>query len=359
MWRDGSVASLVVRTVVRLPCPINLNYFWNFRSTIGVVLGIQIVTGIILTIHYSAGIDTAFESVSHIERDVNYRWLIRPIHANRARFFLRLIYLHVRRRIFYKRFINIHTWLSRVALLVASIATAFLGYVLPWGQISYWAATVITNLFSVFPYRPSFVEWVWGGFSVNNPTLVRFYTFHFILPFIVLFLVVIHIVTLHDFTSGHPLRHFSAKKIDFWPYLRIKDLLRFFFIVIALLFLVYFYPQIIRDVENYKEANPLVTPAHIKPEWYFLFAYTILRCIPNKAARVAGIFSAIIVLALFPLVRKKTTTRFAYRLVFFCWAVNCVILTWLRRCPVKEIYVYISQISSVIYFFLVGWMLAL
>jgi len=359
VWRDGNLASIVIRTVHRLPCPINLNYFWNFGSTLGIVLIVQIITGLILTIHYSARIDTAFESVSHIERDVNYRWLVRPIHANRAGFFLRLIYLHIRRRIFYKRFISFHAWLARVTLFVASIATAFLRYVLPWRQISYWAATVITNLISVLPYGPSIVEWIWGGFSVNNPTLIRFYTFHFILPFVILFLTLIHLVAIHDFTSGHPLGRFSAKKIDFWPYFGIKDVFGFIFIFLALLFLVYFFPQIIRDVENYKEANPLVTPAHIKPEWYFLFAYTILRCIPNKAARVARMFSAILVLAIFPLVRKKTTSRLSYRLVFFCWVVNCVILTWLGRCPVKEVYVYLSQISSVIYFMLVRGLLAL
>lgn len=359
MWRDGSVASIVVRTVHRLPCPINLNYFWNFGSTVGIVLVVQIVTRLILTIHYSAGIDTAFESVSHIERDVNYRWLVRPVHANRAGFFLRLIYLHIRRGIFYKRFISFHAWIARVSLYVLTIATAFLGYVLPWGQISYWAATVITNLFSVLPYRPSLVEWLWGRFSVGNPTLTRFYTFHFILPFVILFLTLIHLVAIHDFTSGHPLGRFSAKKIDFWPYFRIKDMLRFIVIFLGLLAFVYFAPQAMRDVENYKEANPLVTPAHIKPEWYFLYAYTILRCIPNKAARVAGMRSAILVLAILPLVRKKTTTRLSYRLVFFCWAVNFVILTWLGRCPVKEVYVFLSQISSVIYFLLAGRLLAL
>lgn len=346
-------------TLVRLPCPINLNYFWNFRSTLGLVLVIQIITRLILTIHYSARVDTAFESVSHIDRNVNYRWLVRPIHANRAGFFLGLIYLHTRRGIFYKRFMSFHAWIVRVVLLFASIATAFLRYVLVWGQISYWAATVITNLLSVFPYRTFIVEWLWRRFSVRHPTLVRFYTFHYLLPFIIIFLVIIHLVAIHDFTSRSPLRGFSSKKIDFWPYFRVKDTLRFFFTIFFLLFLVYFFPQIIGDVENYKEANPLVTPTHIKPEWYFLFAYTILRCIPNKAARVAGIFSAILVLAIFPFVRKKTTTRFSYRLVFFFWAVNCVILTWLRRCPVKEIYVYMSQISSVIYFLIVRWLLAL
>jgi len=309
--------------------------------------------------HYSARIDIAFESVSHIERDVNYGWLIRPIHANRARFFLRLIYLHIRRRIYYKRYINSLAWLVRVLLLVLSIGTAFLGYVLPWRQISYWAATVITNLISVLPYRPSIVEWVWRRFSVNNPTLMRFYTFHFLFPFVVAFLTIIHLVFIHDFTSRHPLRGFSGKKIDFWPYFRVKDLLRFIVMFLILLFLVYFFPQIMGDVENYKEANPLVTPAHIKPEWYFLFAYTILRCIPNKAARVAGIFIALRVLAIFPLVRKKTSSRYSYRTLFFCWVVNCILLTWLRGCPVKEVYVYLSQISSVLYFGLIGRLLLL
>lgn len=359
MWRDGNLARIVLRTFHRLPCPINLNYFWNFRSTLRLVLRVQIVTGLLLTIHYSARIDIAFESVSHIERDVNYGWLIRPIHANGARFFLGLIYLHVRRGIFYKRYINTLAWLVGVALLVLSIRTAFLGYVLPWRQISYWAATVITNLLSVVPYRPAFVEWVWRGFSVNNPTLMRFYTFHFLFPFVLAFLAILHLVFIHDFTSRHPLGRFSAKKIDFWPYFRVKDIFRFIFMFLALLFLVFFFPQIIRDVENYKEANPLVTPAHIKPEWYFLFAYTILRCIPNKAARVAGIFRALRVLALFPLGRKKTSTRLSYRLVFFCWVINAILLTWLGGCPVKEVYVYLSQICSVLYFRLIRGLLAL
>ena len=352
MWRNNNLISLFIGSFYRLPCPININYFWNFRSTVGIFLIVQILTRLFLTIHYSNDTAVAFSSISHITRDVNYGWEIRYLHVNGASFFLGLIYLHVRRGLYYKRYHNFHAWSIRVVLLIVSMLTAFLGYVLPWGQISYWGATVITNLVSAVPYyRSSIVIWLWRRFSVDNATLQRFYTLHFLFPFVLIFLSLLHLVFIHNVGSGNSLRGFrDTIKIDFWPYFRVKDILRFYIVFLLYLRLTYFATDILREPDNFILANSLVTPVHIIPEWYFLYAYAILRCIPNKVRGVLGLVLSILVLLVIPLSKEKFRRTLIYRGVFFMWVLNFFILTWLGRCPVKEIYVYLAQIGSIIYF---------
>ena len=343
----------LIKSLVRLPTPPNISYFWNFRSTIGFFLIIQILTGLFLTIHYTAHTDTAFLSIVHIINDINNRYMIRYCHCNRASFFILFIYLHIFRGIYYKRFSNIHAWIARVSLLGLSIGTAFLRYVLPWRQISYWGATVITNLVSAIPYvRESIVFWLWGRFSVDLPTLNRFYTFHFILPFVISFLSVIHLLLIHEKRSRNPLGFYSSIKLDFWPFFRIKDILRFFFFIRIFFFIIFYTPEIFSDPDNYIKANSLVTPQHIKPEWYFLFAYAILRCIPDKLIRVIALVISILIFFFLPFYNNKLKISFIYQSIFFFWLFNLIILTWLRRCPVKDIFTYISQISRILYFFL-------
>jgi len=343
----------LVKRLVRLPTPPNISYFWNFRSTIRLFLVIQITTRIFLTMHYSPHIDLAFYSIIHINNDVPFGSYIRYSHCNGASFFMLLIYLHIFRGIYYKRYSNLHAWIARVLLLVLSIRTAFFGYVLPWRQISYWRATVITNLVSAIPViRQKIVFWVWGRFSVDLPTLNRFYTIHFLLPFLIAFLSLTHLLLIHNKRSRNPLGFFSPKKIDFWPWFGVKDFLRFFFFLRIFFFIVLFYPEHFGDPDNFIQANSLVTPPHIKPEWYFLFAYAILRSIPNKLLRVLVLVFSILVFRLLPFFKKKVTFSFIYQLVFWLWISNVILLTWLRGCPVKDVFTYLSQLSGIMYFFL-------
>ena len=342
----------IIKGLIRLPTPPNISYFWNFRSTIRLFLIIQIITGIFLTIHYTPHIDHSFDSIIHINNDVPYGSYIRYCHCNRASFFIFLIYIHLLRGIYYKRYSNRHAWFIRVVLLFLSIRTAFLRYVLPWRQISYWRATVITNLISAIPYiRNKLVVWIWGRFSVDLPTLNRFYTIHFILPLIIRIVSISHLLLIHEKISGNPLRFFSSTKIDFWPLFGIKDVLRFFFFLRLFFIVVTYYPENFSDPDNFIKANSLITPPHIKPEWYFLFAYAILRCIPNKLLGVLVLLFSILIFRLLPLIQKEVKKSFYYQLFFWIWTFNVILLTWLRGCPVEGIYIYLSQISRIIYFF--------
>lgn len=342
--------------LVDLPAPINISAWWNFGSLLFLCLIIQILTGLFLAIHYTADINLAFNRVNHICRDVNYGWLLRTIHANGASFFFICIYLHVGRGIYYGSYLFTPTWLVGVIILFLVIGTAFIGYVLPWGQISFWGATVITNLLSAIPYLGiDLVQWVWGGFAVDNATLTRFFTFHFILPFIVLAATLIHILFLHETGSNNPIGlNSNIDKIPFHPYFTFKDIVGFIVITIILLLLVLINPYLLGDPDNFIPANPLVTPVHIQPEWYFLFAYAILRSIPNKLGGVIALVLSIAILAILPFyhLRKFRGIQFypINQILFWVIVVTVILLTWIGARPVEEPYVLVGQILTVIYF---------
>nr|CUH72606.1 cytochrome b [Rhopalaea idoneta] len=354
MFRNGSLVGLLYGSFGRLPSPINISYFWNFGSLVGLFLVSQIITGVFLTMHYSSNMFFAFDSVSHIIYDVNYGWLMRYMHINGASFFIGLIYFHFCRGLYYKRYSSLHAWMIGVTLLILSMLTAFLGYVLPWGQMSFWGATVITNLVSAVPYvGTDIVYWLWGGYSVSAPTLSRFYTFHFLFPLIIALFSVVHLYFIHSSGgSGNPVGFFSnSLKIDFWPYFGVKDVLGFFSFFFLFLFLSFFFSDMMSDPDNYGKANPLVTPVHIKPEWYFLFAYAILRSIPNKLLGVLSLVFSILVFYILPFGFKKFSSSFFYQVFFWFWLFNFCMLTWLGGCPVKDIFNYMSQVGGVVYFF--------
>lgn len=342
--------------LVDLPAPSNLSIWWNFGSLIGLCLVIQIATGLFLAIHYTAHADLAFSSVIHISRDVNYGWLLRTTHANGARWFFICLYLHIGRGIYYKSYVNIHTWNIGVILLFITIATAFLGYVLPWGQISFWGATVITNLLSAIPYIGKIlVEWVWGGFAVDNATLIRFFTLHFLLPFGIAALTILHLLFLHETGSNNPLGlNRDGEKIPFHSYYRFKDLVGFIVLLFCLSLLVLFFPQILTDPENFIPANPLVTPIHIQPEWYFLFAYAILRSIPSKLGGVLALVISVAILFILPITYKSKIRSIAFypvnQIIFWRFLRIFLILTWIGACPVEAPFEQIGQTFTILYF---------
>nr|QIS49064.1 cytochrome b [Triaenodon obesus] len=342
--------------LVDLPAPSNISLWWNFGSLLGLCLIIQIITGLFLAMHYTADISMAFSSVVHICRDVNYGWLIRNIHANGASLFFICVYLHIARGLYYGSYLNKETWNIGVILLFLLMATAFVGYVLPWGQMSFWGATVITNLLSAFPYiGDMLVQWIWGGFSVDNATLTRFFAFHFLLPFLILALTIIHLLFLHETGSNNPLGiNSDMDKISFHPYFSYKDLLGFFIMILFLAVLALFMPNLLGDAENFIPANPLVTPPHIKPEWYFLFAYAILRSIPNKLGGVLALLFSIFILMLVPLLHTSKQRSIIFRpmtqILFWLLVANSIILTWIGGQPVEQPFIMVGQITSISYF---------
>nr|AAM45774.1 cytochrome b [Phallichthys tico] len=342
--------------LVDLPAPVNISAWWNFGSLLGLCLVAQILTGLFLAMHYTPDITTAFSSVAHICRDVNYGWLIRNMHANGASFFFICIYLHIGRGLYYGSYLYKETWNIGVVLLLLVMMTAFVGYVLPWGQMSFWGATVITNLLSAVPYvGDALVQWIWGGFSVDNATLTRFFAFHFLFPFIVAAATLVHLVFLHETGSNNPIGlNSDADKISFHPYFSYKDLLGFIFLLTTLITLALFSPNLLGDPENFTPANPLVTPPHIKPEWYFLFAYAILRSIPNKLGGVLALLASILVLILVPLLhtskQRSLTFRPLTQILFWLLVADVLILTWIGGMPVEHPFIIIGQIASFLYF---------
>nr|QYK19550.1 cytochrome b [Pelvicachromis pulcher] len=342
--------------LIDLPTPSNISVWWNFGSLLGLCLIIQILTGLFLAMHYTSDITTAFSSIAHICRDVNYGWLIRNMHANGASFFFICIYLHIGRGLYYGSYLYMGTWNIGVVLLLLTMMTAFVGYVLPWGQMSFWGATVITNLLSAIPYiGNALVQWIWGGFSVDNATLTRFFAFHFLFPFIIAAMTMIHLIFLHETGSNNPLGlNSNTDKIPFHPYFSYKDLLGFATLLIALISLALFSPYLLGDPDNFTPANPLVTPPHIKPEWYFLFAYAILRSIPNKLGGVLALLFSILVLALIPALHTSKQQGLAFRplsqLLFWFLIADIAILTWIGGMPVEHPFVAIGQIASLLYF---------
>nr|ACR81361.1 cytochrome b [Pycnonotus goiavier] len=343
-------------SLVDLPTPSNISTWWNFGSLLGICLTVQIVTGLFLAMHYTADTALAFNSVAHICRDVQFGWLIRNLHANGASLFFMCIYLHIGRGIYYGSYLNKETWNVGVILLLALMATAFVGYVLPWGQMSFWGATVITNLFSAIPYiGQTLVEWAWGGFSVDNPTLTRFFAIHFLLPFLIVGLTLVHLTLLHETGSNNPLGIPSdCDKIPFHPYYSTKDILGFMLVFIPLAALALFYPNLLGDPENFTPANPLATPPHIKPEWYFLFAYAILRSIPNKLGGVLALAASVLVLFLIPLLHTSKLRSMTFRplsqILFWTLVTNLLILTWVGSQPVEHPFIIIGQVASFTYF---------
>ncbi len=347
---------LIINSLVELACPKNISSLWRFGSILGLCLITQILTGIFLAIYFAADIRLAFDSAIYISRDVNYGWIIRNIHANGASIFFICLYIHTGRGLYYGSYILKETWLIGVTLLLLTILTAFLGYVLPWGQISYWAATVITNLLSAIPYLGErVVKWIWGGFSVRNPTLTRFYALHFLFPFIISALSLLHILFLHETGSNNPLGLNSKNEsIKFRIYFSVKDTIGFYLIWIALGFIVLFYPMILIDPENFIPANPLVTPTHIQPEWYFLPIYAILRSIPNKLGGVVALIISIAILYFLPFLPKewKRSRRINSMMKILFWSLvsRFLILIWIGRKPVEAPFEIIGQVFTVIYF---------
>nr|WJJ67816.1 cytochrome b [Scathophaga stercoraria] len=350
------IFKIINNSLIDLPAPINISTWWNFGSLLFLCLIIQIITGLFLAMHYTADINLAFSSVNHICRDVNYGWLLRTMHANGASFFFICIYLHVGRGIYYNSFLFTPTWMVGVIILFLVMGTAFMGYVLPWGQMSFWGATVITNLLSAIPYLGiDLVQWVWGGFAVDNATLTRFFTFHFILPFIVLAATMIHILFLHETGSNNPMGlNSNIDKIPFHPYFTYKDIVGFVLMLTVLIMLVLINPYLLGDPDNFIPANPLVTPIHIQPEWYFLFAYAILRSIPNKLGGVIALVMSIAILAILPIYHLSKFQGIQFypinQIMFWLMVTTVILLTWIGARPVEEPYVFIGQILTIIYF---------
>jgi ubiquinol-cytochrome c reductase cytochrome b subunit len=358
------LVDLANRHLIDYPTPINLSYFWDYGFLAAMCLGTQLITGIFLAMHYTPHIDLAFVSVEHIMRDVNYGWLLRYAHANGASMFFIAVYIHVFRGLYYGSYIHPRefVWCIGVIILLLMMATAFMGYVLPWGQMSFWAATVITNLFSAIPViGGKIVTFLWGGFSVDNATLNRFFSLHYLLPFAITACVILHISALHEDGSNNPLGINSAvDKIPFHPYLVVKDLLALVAFALFFSLFIYFSPNTLGHPDNYIPANPMVTPAHIVPEWYFLPAYAILRSIPDKLGGVIGLLAANLVLLALPFINTSEVRSSYFRPIFrkFYWffVVDCLLLGWVGHQAAEPPFIIVGQLLSVYYF---GFLLVL
>lgn len=354
--KENPIFSPINSTVIDLPSPASISYFWNFGSLLGLCLVIQILTGIFLAMHYCADVSLAFSSVAHISRDVNYGFLLKYLHANGASAFFLCVYIHIARGLYYGSYLRWHLWSSGVIIFLIMMLTAFIGYVLPWGQMSFWGATVITNFVSAVPYIGNdIVQWVWGGFSVGNATLNRFFSLHYLFPFVLAGLIIIHLVLLHTTGSNSPTGlNPNSDKVPFHIYFTTKDFYGFILLLIFLSLLVFYNPNLLGDPENYINANPLVTPVHIMPEWYFLFAYAILRAIPDKLGGVVALVASILVLLVIPFIHtsklKGLTFRPLGKIFYWIFMANFIFLTWIGSKPVEEPFILLGQISSIFYF---------
>nr|YP_001165342.1 apocytochrome b [Phytophthora ramorum]ABG54094.1 apocytochrome b [Phytophthora ramorum]ACD46611.1 apocytochrome b [Phytophthora ramorum] len=357
-WNKKSLFAVINNHLIDYPTPINLNYFFGFGSLAGIMLVVQILTGIFLAMHYTPHIDLAFNSVEHIMRDVNNGWLIRYTHANGASFFFIVVYVHIFRGLYYGSYITPREalWCSGVIIFILMMATAFMGYVLPWGQMSFWGATVITNLFSAIPLiGKDIVDWLWGGFAVDNPTLNRFFSLHFTFPFVIVGAVLIHLILLHEVGSNNPLGiTLKTENIPFYPYFYTKDLFGLMVLFFIFFIFVFYYPNTLGHPDNYIEANPMKTPLHIVPEWYFLPFYAILRSIPNKIGGVIAMFGSLIILLTIPFTNSSEIRSTAFRPIFkICYwllVIAFLLLGWVGQCPVEYPYTEIGIISMIYYF---------
>lgn len=359
MFRWNRYLHIINNHLIDYPTPLNLNYWWSFGSLAGISLAIQIVTGVALAMHYTPQVDLAFASVEHIMRDVNYGWLLRYMHANGASIFFIVVYIHIFRGLYYGSYKKPREflWFSGLILFLLMMSTAFMGYVLPWGQMSFWGATVITNLFSAIPLvGESIVAWLWGGFSVDNATLNRFFALHYLLPFVIAALVFVHLALLHTYGSNNPLGIDARyNTISFYPYFYVKDLYSFCLYGIVFSVFLFFAPNILGHPDNYIPADPMVTPAHIVPEWYFLPFYAILRSIPDKLGGVIAMFGSILILFLLPYIaindKRSLTFQPLSRKLFWLLVADFLLLMWLGGNPVEAPYVILGQICTFFYFF--------
>ena len=361
-WFDSRLPLLTLSHHLQsYPTPKNLNYWWTFGGILTFCLITQIITGLVLAMHYVAHVDYAFQSIEHIMRDVNYGWLIRYVHANGASMFFLAVYIHIFRSLFYGSYKAPREviWIIGLLIYILMMATAFMGYVLPWGQMSFWGATVITNLFSAIPFvGESITTWLWGGYSVDNPTLNRFYSLHYLLPFLIFGLVVLHIWALHVPGNNNPtgidVKKNSNETMPFHPYMVMKDILALLLFIIVFLWFVFFAPNVLGHPDNYIEANPLVTPAHIVPEWYLLPFYAILRAIPSKLGGVIFMFSAIFILMLLPWLDTSKVRSAIFRPIYkkFFWLLVFVVilLGYLGAKPPEGIYLVLSRLATAYYF---------
>lgn len=357
-WNSNFLAGVLNSHVIDYPTPSNLTYAWSFGSTAGICLVIQILTGVFLAMHYTPHIDLAFNSVEHIMRDVNNGWLIRYMHANGASMFFIVVYCHIFRGLYYGSYMFPRQllWCSGVVIFILMMATAFMGYVLPWGQMSFWGATVITNLFSAIPFvGGAIVEWLWGGFSVDNATLNRFFSLHFLVPFLIAGVTIVHLALLHEHGSNNPVgTESSVDKVPFYPYFYVKDLLAFFGLITVFATFVFYFPNAMGHPDNYIPANPMVTPSHIVPEWYFLPFYAVLRSIPDKLGGVAAMGGALVVLFTIPFINTSEIRgpqfRPLFRIAFWLLVVDFLILGWIGQKAVETPFIEIGQVATVIYF---------
>lgn len=353
------IIGVINNHALEYPTPSNIHYAWNFGFLAFICLFIQILTGIFLAMHYTPHINLAFTSVEHIMRNVNYGWLLRYIHANGASMFFIVVYFHIFRGLYFGSYAKPKQWVWVIGILIflLMIITAFIGYVLPWGQMSLWGATVITNLVSAIPKIGNYiVTWLWGGFSVDNATLNRFFSLHYLLPFIIIGTSLIHIMLLHQDGSNNPLGvESTVDKINLYPYFLIKDFFGLILFLIFFSFFIYFLPNILGHSDNYIEANPMVTPTHIVPEWYFLPFYAILRSIPHKLGGVIAMLFSILILALLPWIHsteiKSSRFRPIYRFFYWILLSSCLLLGWIGGMPVEDPYILIGQLLSIFYFF--------
>nr|YP_010447259.1 cytochrome b [Sclerodermus sichuanensis]UTN43179.1 cytochrome b [Sclerodermus sichuanensis] len=347
---------IINESLINLPTPININTWWSFGSMLGITLSIQLISGLFLSMHYSPSTIFSFQSIIHINNDINYGYLLRFLHMNGASMYFICMYIHIARNIYFQSYKLFTTWAIGIIIFLTSMATAFLGYILPWGQMSFWAATVITNLLSSIPYiGNTMVMWLWGGFSVNNATLNRFYSLHFLLPFIITIFVINHLISLHTYGSSNPLGIKSnMMKIPFHSYYSFKDLVGFMTLSFILTSIILTNPNMFNDPDNFILANPMVTPIHIQPEWYFLFAYTILRSIPNKLGGVISLLMSILILfsMSFTHLNKMNSTSFYPINKFYYWIFinNFILLTWAGMKPIEFPFYTISQILTISYF---------
>nr|YP_010996490.1 cytochrome b [Sophonia nigrilineata]WPC85232.1 cytochrome b [Sophonia nigrilineata] len=356
MRKKDPLIKIINYSLIDLPAPLNLSSWWNFGSILGLCLMIQMISGIMLSMHYTSDIEMAFNSISHISRDVNYGWMMRTLHSNGASLFFICMYMHTGRGMYYGSYKFTKTWIMGIMIMLATMATAFLGYVLPWGQMSFWGATVITNLLSAFPYvGDELVKWIWGGFAVDNATLSRFFSMHFMLPFIISMMTVIHLFFLHITGSNNPIGlESNTDKIPFHPYFSIKDIMGFTLIITMLLSLNFMEPYILSDPDNFTPANPMSTPVHIQPEWYFLFAYAILRSVPNKLGGVLSLFFSILILLIMPMSMKMKFKGLVFyplnQVLFWMYVSTVILLTWIGARPVELPFTNTGLILTIMYF---------